>query len=186
MEWLLNLFEASAFWPAMAIVAPVAVGGLVVRVRARRRAAQIAVWRAARRRVREVVPGLVTIEGTWRAPGVVEDQEGGAVMVAHQGEAPSDGSSVVVVGCAVDQVDDPRGSGYRGSSRVWRIDARGGDHLVSNEPGMLERSSTSAARHSLVGGLLFACAIGVMAASAVVAWRASHDELSLGGYSDAQ
>ncbi|MCA1665258.1 MAG: hypothetical protein LC659_13515, partial [Myxococcales bacterium] len=128
MEGLLNAFGWAVWGPVLVVALPAAVVGLMVRASARRRVESLELATAARRRVADVHAGLVTVEGTWRAPravdgdGLVEDPNGAAVLVTREDGADeiADGTAVLVVGCAGADGDDPRGSGYRGHARLPR------------------------------------------------------------------
>ncbi|HEY2743036.1 MAG TPA: hypothetical protein VGL86_00375, partial [Polyangia bacterium] len=162
---------------------PTASVGLMVRAAARRRVESISLASAARRRVADVRAGLVTVEGTWRAPrgngdGLVEDPSGAAVLVTREeaAEAIADGTPVLVVGCAGPDDsggDDPRGTGYRGNARLPRVVACGVGHFVSTDPTLLEREERWARRRATVGAALFAGAVAIAAMAAMVAWRAT-------------
>jgi len=152
----------------------------MVRAAARRRGESIAMTLAARRRVADVRAGLVTVEGTWRAPrgggdGLVEDESGAAILVTRDesADAIADGTPVLVVGCAAAEGDDPRGSGYRGHARLPRVVASGVGHFVSTDPSLLEREERWARRRATVGAALFAAAVAIAAMAAMVAWRAT-------------
>lgn len=180
MEGLLNAFGWAAWGPVLVVALPAAVVGLMVRASARRRVEAIGLTTAARRRVADVRAGLVTVEGTWRAPrgggdGLVEDDSGAAVLVTRDegADAIADGTPVLVVGCAGAEGDDPRGSSYRGHARLPRIVACGVGHFVSTDPALLEREERWARRRATVGAALFAAAVGIAAMAAMVAWRAT-------------
>ena len=180
MEALLNAFGWAAWGPVLVVALPAAVVGLMVRASARRRVESLGLVTAARRRVADVRAGLVTVEGTWRAPrgnsdGLVEDASGAAVLVTRDegAEAIADGTPVLVVGCAGAEGDDPRGSGYRGHARLPRVVACGVGHFVSTDPTVLEREERWARRRATVGAALFAGALAVAAMAATVAWRAT-------------
>ena len=180
MEGLLNAFGWAAWGPVLVVALPVAVVGLMVRAAARRRGESIAMTLAARRRVADVRAGLVTVEGTWRAPrgggdGLVEDESGAAILVTRDesADAIADGTPVLVVGCAAAEGDDPRGSGYRGHARLPRVVACGVGHFVSTDPSLLEREERWARRRATVGAALFAAAVAIAAMAAMVAWRAT-------------
>ena len=167
MEALLNAFGWAAWGPVLVVALPAAIVGLMVRA-------------AARRRVADVRAGLVTVEGTWRAPrgagdGLVEDASGAAVLVTRDegADAIADGTPVLVVGCAGAEGDDPRGSGYRGHARLPRVVACGVGHFVTTDPMLLEREARTARRRATVGAALFAGAVAIAAMAAMVAWRAS-------------
>ena len=180
MEGLLNLFGWAAWGPVLVVALPVAVVGLMVRASARRRVESLGLVTAARRRVADVRAGLVTVEGTWRAPrgngdGLVEDASGAAVLVTRDegAEAIADGTHVLVVGCGGAEGDDPRGSGYRGHARLPRVVACGVGHFVTTDPTQLEREERWARRRATVGAALFAGAVAIAAMAAMVAWRAT-------------
>ncbi|HEX8952278.1 MAG TPA: hypothetical protein VF945_10565 [Polyangia bacterium] len=180
MEGLLNAFGWAAWGPVLVVALPAAVVGLMVRASARRRVEALALTTAARRRVADVRAGLVTVEGTWRAPrgggdGLVEDASGAALLVTRDesADAIADGTPVLVVGCAGAEGDDPRGSGYRGHARLPRVVACGVGHFVSTDPSLLARQERAARRRATVGAALFAAAIGIAAMAAMVAWRAT-------------
>ena len=180
MEGLLNAFGWAAWGPVLVVALPAAIVGLMVRAAARRRVESLGLATAARRRVADVRAGLVTVEGTWRAPrgngdGLVEDATGAAVLVTRDeaAEAIADGTPVLVVGCAGAEGDDPRGSGYRGHARLPRVVACGVGHFVSTDPTRLEREERWARRRATVGAALFAAAVAMAAMAAMVAWRAT-------------
>ena len=180
MEGLLNAFGWAAWGPVLAVALPGAIAGLMMRAAARRRVDSIALMAQARRRVAEVRTGLVTLEGTWRnvrgvGDGLVEDDSGAAVLVTRDegADAIVDGTTVLVVGCAGADGDDPRGSGYRGHARLPRVVACGIGHFVSTDSSLLERQARSARRRATVGAALFAAAVAMAAMVAMVAWRAS-------------
>ncbi len=180
MESLLNAFGWAAWGPVLVVALPAAIVGLMVRAAARRRVESIALASAARRRVADVRAGLVTVEGTWRAPrgggdGLVEDASGAAVLVTRDeaAEAIADGTPVLVVGCAGAEGDDPRGSSYRGNARLPRVVACGVGHFVTTDPTLLEREERWARRRATVGAALFAGAVAIAAMAAMVAWRAT-------------
>jgi hypothetical protein len=180
VESLLNAFGWAAWGPVLVVALPAAVVGLMVRVSARRRVESLGMVTAARRRVADVRAGLVTVDGTWRAPrgggdGLVEDANGAAVLVTRDegAEAIADGTPVLVVGCAGAEGDDPRGSGYRGHARLPRVVACGVGHFVTTDPTVLEREERWARRRATVGAALFAGAVAIAAMAAMVAWRAT-------------
>ena len=180
MEGLLNAFGWAAWGPVVVLALPSAIVGLMVRAAARRRVESIAMTTAARRRIADVRAGLVTVEGTWRAPrgggdGLVEDDAGAAVLVTRDeaAEPIADGTPVLVVGCAGAEGDDPRGSSYRGHARLPRVVACGVGHFVSTDPTLLEREARRARWRATVGAALFAAAVAVAAMAAMVAWRAT-------------
>lgn len=179
MEGLLNWFGWTAWGPVVALALPLAVGGLWLRAAARQRLESLALTRAARRKPGDVAAGVVTVEGTWRAvrggDGLVEDEGGDAVLVAREpgAEAIADGARVLVVGVAGGEGDDPRGSGYRGHARLPRVVAGGLGHFVTTEPALLERQTRAAQLRATVGAALFAAAVALTAATALVAWRAT-------------
>lgn len=180
MEGLLNAFGWAAWGPVLAVALPAAIVGLMVRASARRQLETLALTTAARRRVADVRAGLVTLEGTWRAPrgggdGLVEDESGAAVLVTRDrgADAIADGARVLVVGCAGAESDDPRGSGYRGHARLPRVVACGVGHFVSTDPSLLEREARRARWRATVGATLFAGAVAFAALVAVIAWRAT-------------
>jgi hypothetical protein len=181
VEGLLNAFGWAAWGPVLVVALPAAVVGLMVRASARRRVESLELATAARRRVADVRAGLVTVEGTWRAPrasdgdGLVEDASGAAVLVTREAgsEAIADGTPVLLVGCAGADGDDPRGSGYRGYARLARVVVGGVGHFVSTDPSLLEREERWARRRATVGAALFAAAVAIAAMAGMVAWRAT-------------
>jgi hypothetical protein len=180
VEGLLNAFGWAAWGPVLVVALPVAVVGLMVRASARRRVESLAMTAGARRRVADVRAGLVTVEGTWRAPrgvgdALVEDASGAAVLVRREDGADeiADGTPVLVVGCAGAEGDDPRGSGYRGHARLPRVIVGGVGHFVTTDPSLLEREERWARRRATVGAALFAAAVAIAAMAGMVAWRAT-------------
>lgn len=182
MESLLNVFGFQAWGPVVVVALPLALVGLMVRAAARRRGESIAMAAAARRRLADVTPGLVTVEGTWRAlrgagaatEALVEDEAGAAVLVSREAgaEAIADGTRVLVVGCAGGEGDDPRGSGYRGHARLMRVVACGVGHLVTTDATLLEREGRAMRLRATVGAALFAAAVALAAMATMVAARA--------------
>jgi hypothetical protein len=184
MEGLLNEYGLSAWWPVTLLIAvPLVITGLLLRRHARRRALGLSQARASRRKIRDVQAGVVTLVGSWRVSptgrGVVEE-EGGEfrVLVDRDPAAPAiaDGAQVLVVGCATHQEDDPRPTGYRGSSKAWVVDARGDGHFVSPSVDALERAQWSVRARGSVGAALFAAGLMVAVASCIIAWRAAHTD----------
>ncbi|MDB4970718.1 MAG: hypothetical protein JWN44_6407 [Myxococcales bacterium] len=184
MTEMLNWLGAAAWGPVAVFAIPLAIVGLMVRATARRQAETIALTLGARRQVASVTSGLVTVEGTWRptrggdgrgGDGLVEDASGAAVLITRDADADAitDGTPVLVVGCAGGVGDDPRGSGYRGHARLPRIVACGLGHFVSSDRAMLDRGARSARLRATVGAALFALAISIAAAAMMVAWRAT-------------
>jgi hypothetical protein len=66
METLLNALGGNAFWPVLQAGGLVAVVGMLLRARALRRLDDLGLAVAARRRVRDVGPGLACVQGRWR------------------------------------------------------------------------------------------------------------------------
>ena len=180
MEGLLNSLGLEAFWPVLVAALPLVVIGFVLRRDARRRAERVAQARAAERGLREVHAGAVTLTGTWRAldgnRGYLEDASGRVLVEQGPDASPlTDGATVLVVGCATHQVDDPRAAGYRADARLWVIDTRGDGCFCSPRPDELARASAAARARGSIGAFLFAAGIAVALASYVVAWRAAHE-----------
>lgn len=178
MDELLNALGGAAFGPVLVAAAPLLIAGLVLRAAARRQAEEAAAALATRRRPSEVARGAVAVAGTWRAlaggDGLVEDADGAAVWVARgPGAAPiADGARVLAIGCAVGEVDDPRGGGYRGQARLPRVVVDGAGQLVTTDVERLERAARRARRWATAGAALFALALAVALAAALIAWRA--------------
>jgi len=184
MEGLLNEYGWVAFGPVLVLLAlPLMVIGVMLRRRGRKSADGVALTRASRRKIGDVSAGLVAVEGRWRGldggRGIVEEPDAPErrVLVERAPDAPAfdDGAEVVVIGLATRQVDDPRGTGYRGPSRVWVIEARGGEHRATAGGG-LERAARAARGLSTVGAALFAAGLMVALATCVIAYRASQDD----------
>jgi hypothetical protein len=181
VEGLLNAFGFQAWGPVLVVALPVALVGLMVRATARRRGESIALAAAARRRIGDVTPGLVTVEGTWRTvrgagsgDALVEDDAGAAVLVTREegAEPIADGTRVLVVGCAGGEGDDPRGSSYRGHARLQRVVACGVGHFVTTDPTLLEREARTSRIRGTLGAALFAAAVAIAAMATMVAYRA--------------
>jgi hypothetical protein len=184
MEGLLNEYGWAAFGPVLVLLAlPLMVVGMLLRNRGRKRAGVVALASTSRRKIGDVSAGLVAIEGRWRGldggRGIVEDPDAPErrVLVERAADAPplADGADVAVIGMAVRQVDDPRGTGYRGPSRVWVIEAPGGEHRAQAGGGF-ERAARAARALSTAGAALFAAGLLVALATCVIAYRASQDE----------
>lgn len=184
MEGLLNEYGWAAFGPVLVLLAlPLMLSGLLVRRRGRRRADGVTQARACKRNLGDVAAGLVAVEGRWRAldggRGIVEDPAAPERRVlverADGAAAIADGAGVTVIGVATRQVDDPRGTGYRGPSRVWVIEARGGDHGATIDGGF-ERAARAAKALSSFGAALFAAGLVVAVATCVIAYRAAQDD----------
>jgi hypothetical protein len=185
MEGLLNEYGWAAFGPVLVLLAlPLMVAGLMLRRRGRRRAGGVELARASKRNLGDVSAGLVAVEGAWRGldggRGIVEDPDAPErrVLVEREPDAPAidEGAVVTVIGLAARQVDDPRGTGYRGPSRVWVIEAHGGEHHASVGTGGLERAARAARTLSSAGAALFAAGLLVALATGVIAYRAAQDE----------
>jgi hypothetical protein len=178
MDELLNALGWAAFGPVLVLTAPLVVAGLMLRAAARRRAEALAATLATRRRAADVASGAVAVHGRWRAldgrDGLVEDDDGAAIRVTREPDAAAiaDGARVLVIGCAVGQVDDPRGGGYRGQARLPEVRVAGAGQLVTTDVERLERSARRARLAATAGATLFALALAVALAAAVVAWRA--------------
>jgi hypothetical protein len=185
MESFLNEWGVGIVGPVIVLCAlPLMVGGLLVRRRGRRRADGLALARAARCKIGDVAAGgTVALAGRWRAldgaRGILEDPDAPErrVLVERPRDAPpiADGANVLVVGCATTQVDDPRGSSYRGGARIWRVEAHGDEHVVTPEVAALERAAGKARVWSGVGAALFATGLAVALVTCVIAYRAAND-----------
>jgi hypothetical protein len=179
MEELLNQFGVTAWWAAVVLVAVPLVGvGLALRRQARRRVDRAGLARAARRPIREIVPGAVALVGRWRAldgtRGILED-EGGRVQVERAPFAPAiaDGTELLVFGVATRQTDDPTAASYRGESRIWVVDAREKEHLVTAAVDALDRAVARARFRAAAGAVLVAAGVMVAITSSLIAYRAN-------------
>ena len=169
----------SALWPLVIAGILAVIVGLVWRGRARRRLDELERVLAARRRVREIAPGLACVNGRWRAlddrRGLVEDDSGAALVVfapGHAGVAPADGADVVVVGLGGGLADDPRGAGYRGDSRLPQLAVVDAGHFVRAAAHSVERAVVVARRTALLAGAAFAVGLALATMSIVIALRA--------------
>ena len=191
MEALLNLYGWLAFWPVMlAVGMPLVLAGLVLRRRGRRGADRIALARSGRRALRDVGPGVVTVEGRWRrfdgdgdgdgSRGIIQGEDAGACAVVECDEGAAagiaEGTPVLVTGWATHQVQNPLGASYREQMRVWLIEARrdprGGAEQITTRLDALERGAVRARRLSRVGAALFAAGIGAGITSGLIVHRA--------------
>ncbi len=180
-SWLYDQV-GSVLWPLSIAGIVAAILGFVWRARARRQLDELDRIGAARRRVRDVAPGLACVNGRWRAlddrRGLVEDDSGAALVVfapGHAGVAPVDGADVVVVGLGGGLVDDPRGAGYRGDTRLPQLAVVDAGHFVrpaarGSDP--IARAIVIARRTALLAGAAFAVGLGLAATSIVIALRA--------------
>jgi hypothetical protein len=144
------------------VAASLVLFGLLIRVRARRRHDLVSLALAGQRKLACLQPGPVALTGTWRnldgRRGVLEDPEGAAVLVEHAlGPAPlADGASVLAVGVAMREVDDPRPVAYRAHPRLWLVALAGPGQRLTREVDALGREQRRARRRSALGGALFA------------------------------
>jgi hypothetical protein len=180
METLLNALGGNAFWPVLQAGGLVAVVGMLLRARALRRLDDLGLAVAARRRVRDVGPGLACVQGRWRRiderRGLVEDESGAALVAyadGHAGVAPADGAEVVVVGLGGGVVADPRGAGYRDDARLPQLAVVDAGHFVRPTQRSVERDVTRQRAVAVAAGFAFAVGLGLAATAVVVALRAS-------------
>jgi hypothetical protein len=178
MEPLLNLFGPSAALASVVLVAlPLTVVGLVLRRRGRRGLERLARLERERARLGDVRAGAVTVVGAWRqlspGRGILEDADGRAVLVEHDGPAPETAPAFLVAGTATGEVDDPRAIDYRSRARVWRVEARAPFGLCGDESSLVTAAQKSAARGAGLGAALFAAGVAVAMASVIIAVRAA-------------
>lgn len=195
MEALLNSFGSQAFWPVVLTAGlPLMVIGLYLRRRARRTAYRIALAKSARRELREVGPGVVTVSGRWRPL----DEDGSRGAIEHEGACAivecddraaagiAEGTPVLVTGWATHQVENPLGASYRDQMRVWSIEARrdprGGAEQITPRLDALEYGAKRARRIGRVGAALFAAGIGAGITSGLIVHRAISEQLDYRSY----
>jgi hypothetical protein len=161
------MFEPSD-WPLISLLAlPLGVAGLMLRARGRRGVERALASGTARRRLRDVQPGVVTVEGTWRVldggRGMIED-DGAAAVVDRGAGAPAiaDGARVLCHGVARGEVSDPRGGGYRGPGRVAVIDATAAGDFVTTEVDAFERARAESRRRAVMGAMLVMLAVAAV------------------------
>jgi hypothetical protein len=173
-----------ADWPLLALlVLPLGIAGLVLRARGRRSLARVSAagHLMAGGRLRDLAPGVVAFLGTWRAVagerGVVEDEDGAAVVIGRgAGASPiADGARVLCHGVAGGDVPDPRGGGYRGVGRLRLVDASGAGDFVTTDVDRWERARRVGRRDAIVGALLVALSVAVVAA-AMALWLQARDQ----------
>lgn len=170
----------SVLWPMLLTGIVAGLFGFIWRAQARRRLDALDLLLAARRRVRDVAPGLVAVGGRWRGlgerRGIVEDDSGAAVVVladGHGGVAPVDGAEVLVVALAGGRVDNPRGADYRGQAQLPQLAVVDAGHFVRPAAHSLERAVTAAQRMASLGAAAFALGVGLGATALVIALRSS-------------
>jgi hypothetical protein len=181
MDALLNAFGGGAFWPVLQGGGLLAVVAMVLRARALHRLDELGRAIAARRRVRDIGPGLTSIAGRWRRlderRGLVEDDSGTALVVfadGHAGTPPAAGAAVVVVALGGGLVDDPRGAGYRSDARLPQLAVVDPGHFVRLAGhDALDRARVVERAAALLFGALFALGLGLAATAVVVALRVS-------------
>jgi hypothetical protein len=80
------------------------------------------------------------------------------VLVKHAlGPAPlADRATVLAVGVATREVDDPRPVTYRAHPRLWLVELAGPGQRLTRDVGALGRERRRARRRSALGGALFA------------------------------
>lgn len=168
---------------------PLGLIGISLRRRARRERARWEVIGAARTELRAIVPGRVAVVGSWRnlgaGRGLVSEGEECAVVERGADAVPVvDGTSVVVAGFALRQIDNPEGGSYRGRARVWLIEGDLGEPvIVGAPPDLPARALRSARVRGAVGVALLAASVAVAVGAAAVCYRAA-DEDGLYRYTD--
>jgi len=180
METLLNEFGGSAVWPVVLGALPLMALGLWVRRSGRRRLGLAMEARAAERSLRDVRAGLVAVRGRFAraCDGRATVEDGAARVYVEGAPSLSEGTPVVVVGCATHQQADVH-AGYRDGGAAWVIDARGDGNGVSARPDALAHAVRRGRLRATCGAALFALGIAVAAASALVAARAAHGSYDL-------
>lgn len=173
IEWL-----GPTLWiPALLAAVPLATLGILLRRSGKHRAAMWTEAEAARRDLRNLQAGMVTVCGRWRPfdseSGFV-DGEGGSVRVVKASiSSLVAGQPVVVHGVATH--DEGDASGYREAGRVWVVDASYG--FVSNDPAVLGRRRRAARIRASLGVALFAVGVATAVLGGVLAKRADNGEL---------
>jgi hypothetical protein len=172
-------------WPLLAMLAlPLAVAGVMVRARGRRSLERATATATARRSLRDLAPGVVAFDGTWRAVsssgggrGVIE-QDGAAAIIDRGAGAPaiSDGARVLCHGVVRGDGPDPRGGGYRGAGRLPLVDATGAGDFVTTDVERFARAQRVARRDATLGAILVALAVAVVVAGVAV-WLQALDQL---------
>jgi hypothetical protein len=182
MESLLNTFGPAAMLGVLMLLAlPLAGFGWVLRRNGRRGLARLARLEGGRARIGDVRAGAVTLVGKWKtiAPGrgLLEDAQGRAVMVEHDGSAPETAEGFLVCGTAIGEIDDPRAIDFRTTARLWRVEARGRFALVGDEKTLLGTAERAARRGAGIGAMLFTAGVALAMASVVLAARAWFQDL---------
>ena len=180
IEWL-----GPTLWiPALLAAVPLATLGILLRRSGKSRAAMWTEAEAARRDLRNLQAGMVTVCGRWRPDGSQSgfvDGEGGSVRVIKTGTASLvAGQPVVVHGVATH--DEGDASGYREAGRVWVVDASQG--FASSDPAILGRRRRSARLRASLGVALFAAGVATAVLGGVLARRADNGELYAPGTDD--
>jgi hypothetical protein len=180
MESLLNTFGPSAALGVLLMLSlPLGVTGWLLRRSGRRGLQRLARLEGARTRIGDVRAGAVTLVGKWKAMapgrGLLEDAQGRAVVVEHDGDVPETADGFLVSGTAVAEIDDPRAIDFRTTARLWRVEARGRFALVGDEKTLLGNAERAARRGAGVGAMLFTAGVALAMASVVMAVRAYFD-----------
>jgi hypothetical protein len=183
MESLLDFFGHSGMLGVVLLVAaPMSTLGWVLRLRGRRGLERLRRLEGARTRVGDVRAGAVTLVGKWRSigagRGLLEDGEGRAVLVEHDGVAPESAEGFLVAGTAVGEVDDPRAIDFRTRARMWRIEARSAYGFLGDEKQILGAAHRAARLGARLGAALFAAGVALAMATAVLAVRDFYDDFS--------
>jgi hypothetical protein len=182
IEWLFDAVAPAlgtgAFCAmAVTLAAPLAIGGLWLRRRARRAIERLRLVESARRAVRDVQAGDVALVGEWRAIGgqrALLAADGAEVIIDHRLDqaAIADGARVSVFGRAVRRAPDPRGGGYR-SSPLWVVETADEGHFVRPQPTDPRRERRRAHGFAGLGAALVAVSLGAMIAGSLIAVRSA-------------
>ncbi len=155
---------------------PLALIGLALRGLARHQGERLVAAARHRRGLHEIGDaGAVAVSGTarraadgqWRLTD--ERTTGCALVELPAGAEVCDGEALLVYGTATRKVGVP--TGYRDDAAAWQIDARGDDHFVVRGAAALESQIARSRVHVLVGGLVFALGVLLVAASSAAALR---------------
>jgi hypothetical protein len=176
METLLDILgHAGVAAAALVLAAPLGAIGWWLRRGGRRGLERLQRIEGARARIGDIRAGAVTLVGKWSATGagrgLLQDADGRAVVVEHDGAAPESAEAFLVSGTAVGEVDDPRAVDFRTRARLWRIETRTCG-FYGDEKQLLGAAHRAARRGSGLGAALFASAVALAMAGVVVAVRA--------------
>jgi hypothetical protein len=172
---LLSDFVWSGLWlPLVVAAAPLGAIGLWLRVRGRAALGDAREAIAAKRALRDLTPGRVTLVGGWSpcaGGALLTDDEGRAAKVlVEPAPAITPGTPVLVVGDATHEEAAPRAvRGYRDGGRVWVVTASGPGALITTDVAHLDGALRRARRRARAGAALFASAVAAAAFGVLVA-----------------